>query len=135
LVAVAKAKKGYVQAATPQWRDNVNAELDKEGRGSRARLAEYLGCSQGRLNSILSEDSKFSRYVPQIQTYFEQRGIKIAPPIMSSDLEEIRYVIDEMGDIGRDFFHELKDMPIDQRKQMITAMRGMLAAMRSKPSE
>ena len=132
---MAKKKSEYVQPVTPEWRDAVNDELDREGRGSRARLAEYLGCSQGRLNSILSEDSKFSRYAPKIQTYFESKGVKLAAPIMSPDLEEIRFVLDEMGDMGREFFHELKDVPIEQRKQMIAAMRQMLAALRTKPSE
>lgn len=122
MVTVTK-KAEQAWPVTSEWRQRVIEELDRRGRGSRAELAAYLGISRGQVHDMLSADSRYSRYVPRVHKFFGWPAP--APPLMSQDLEEIRHVLDAMGEEGREFFRALKNMDRDQQRAMIAVALQM----------
>jgi len=133
-MAVLAPRKEIVSGVDEDWRERVRAQLAADGRGAHARLARAIGCSPGRLTEILSSKSKYSRYVVKIHEHYGWPPP--APPIMSQDLEEIRYLIDEIGDDGRALLHELKDIDDPKRRSaVIASVRQMLSAIRKSDDE
>lgn len=121
----------FVYTITPEWRKAVKDRLAKSGRGAHARLANEIGCSAGSLTDMLKDTSEHSSYVAAINAYFGWDPP--APPAISSDAGEAQYLVDGMGDAGRDLMRELKRMGKDEAKATI---EGLLAIIRARrPSD
>lgn len=114
------------EANTPEWRREVNAELNRRPRGARAQLARHLGISTGHLSEILGEDerpdvARWTRHKRQIDEF-------LWPPLLppAQDTHEARYLIDALHSMDRDLLRALKDMDRDTQRlwaQVIIATR------------
>ncbi len=114
---------------TPEWRHAVRAELQKRPRGALTRLAEAIGASTGQVTELLSDESRFSTYVAKVNKYFGWTQPK--PPLMSNDTHEIQYLIEGMGDAGRELLRALKEM---DREEALAYVRVITLSARKRPS-
>lgn len=110
---VAARKHEYRYPVTPEWRAAVRRELDARPRGALSRLAEAIGASTGQVTDMLSDESQYSQYVAKVNKYFGWPDP--TPPLASKDVAEIQYLIDAIGQDGRDLLRALKDMPREER--------------------
>lgn len=133
MLAVAKRNRDDAEpgaeANTPEWRREVNTELDRRPRGTRTRLAEVLGISTGHLSEILGKDEKpgvarWTRYKRQIDEF-------LWPPLLppGQDTHEVRYLLDAISSLDRDLLRVLKDM--DRETQRLWA-QAMIASRKAK---
>lgn len=86
-------KKEYLShPITKEWRADVRAELDKRGRGSQARLAEFVNkrgikISTGHLADILKGEYDTSDIVEPVHEFFG--WAPPLPPTASRDASEL----------------------------------------------
>jgi hypothetical protein len=72
---------------TPEWCERVHQELERRGRGSQSRLAEFLSVSTGHLADHLSGKYQTSDLVEGIHEFFE--WVPPVPPTASLDAGEL----------------------------------------------
>jgi hypothetical protein len=130
MYAVAARKHEYRFPISPEWRAAVRRELDKRPRGAMTRLAEAIGASTGQVAEMLSEDSEYSRYVGAVNKYFGWP--EPTPPLASQDVQELTYLLAQIGPEGRDLLHALKAMSKEER---LAYVRAITLSMKRTPTE
>lgn len=103
-----------------EWVERVVGEL-MDKRGAQAKLAEAVGMSTGQLAELLAQEqdgtpkSKYSKYVKRIDAYFGWPSM--AP--MSPDTQEVKYLLDGIGEHGVEVLRVLKDMDAPEREAFV----------------
>lgn len=89
MAAVAK-KLPLSYPVTPDWCDRVHAELERRGRGSQSRLAEFLDVSTSLLAEHIGGKYQTSDLVEGIHEYFG--WVPPLPPTASLDAGELIHI-------------------------------------------
>lgn len=118
-----KISSPAVEQNTPEWRERVNNELEKRGRGAQADLhrhlkAKYPRLSTGHLAETLGPDEKpgqrrYTQYRRDIDEYLWPRLMPLTP-----DTNEIRYLLDGLEDADKDLLRLIKDMDRDAQRKL-----------------
>ena len=91
---------------TPEWCERVHEALEKKGRGSQARLAEYLKVTTGHLSEILGGKYQTSDLVEPIHEFFD--WAPPLPPTASLDAGELLHGFERMSKSQREFLDEAR---------------------------